>query len=57
MQQEKVELLFASWPAGKYSTSVNTIRKKCESINQGTTRKALYNPKLADAILKNGIFL
>lgn len=55
MQQEKVELVSAAWLAEKYSTSVDTIRRKCEGINQGTTGKALYNPKLADAILKNEV--
>lgn len=55
MKQEKAELVSAADLAAKYSTSVDTIRRKCGSINQGTTGKALYKPELADAILKNEI--
>ena len=55
MQQEKVELVSAAWLAERYSISVDSVRRKCAAINQGTTGKALYNPKLADAILKNEV--
>ena len=55
MKIEPVELVSNAWLAERYSISVDSVRRKCAAINQGTTGKALYNPKLADAILKNEV--
>ncbi|MCG2572432.1 DNA-binding protein [Acinetobacter sp. ME22] len=45
------ELVTASQLAALYNLSVNTIRDKLVSINQGTTGKGLYNPRLAHELL------
>lgn len=47
------ELVTASQLAALYNLSVNTIRDKLVSINQGTMGKGLYNPRLAHDILTN----
>lgn len=54
MKQQKQELVSAADLAAAYSLSVETIRRKLESINQGTLGKCLYNPALADTLLKQG---
>ena len=46
------KLVSASELASKYSVSVDTIRRKLASINQGTSGKFLYNPTHADTLLK-----
>lgn len=46
------KLVSASDLAEKYSVSVDTIRRKLASINQGTSGKFLYNPVLADTLFK-----
>lgn len=51
MRKMDQELLSASQLAEKYNLSINTIRDKLVSINQGTSGKSLYNPKLAHEIL------
>ncbi|MEN8319786.1 DNA-binding protein [Acinetobacter junii] len=51
---EKKKLVSVSELATKYSLSDETIRKKCASINRGTSGKHLYDPDDADAILRNG---
>ena len=45
------ELLSASQLAEKYNLSVPTIRDRLVSINQGTSGKCLYNPRLAHDLL------
>ncbi|MEG6544833.1 HTH domain-containing protein [Acinetobacter bereziniae] len=45
------ELLSASQLAEKYNISVQTVRRKLENFNQGTTGKYLYNAKIASDIL------
>lgn len=45
------ELVTASQLAVLYSLSVDTIRDKLTSINQGTVGKGLYNPSLAHDLL------
>ena len=55
MKLEPIELVSNAWLAERYSISVDSVRRRCAAINQGTRGKALYNPKLADAILKNEI--
>lgn len=54
LKQQKQELVSAAYLAGLYSISVDTVRRKLESINQGTQGKCLYNPVLADTLLKQG---
>jgi len=51
LKEVDTELLSASQLAKKYSLSVDTIRRKLEKFNQGTTGKYLYNSKIADEIL------
>lgn len=51
LKEVEMELVPASHLAKIYNLSVNTIRGKLASINQGTSGKALYNPKLAHALL------
>jgi hypothetical protein len=51
LKEVDTELLSASQLAKKYSLSVDTIRRKLEQFNQGTTGKYLYNSKIADEIL------
>ncbi|MFT4021837.1 MAG: DNA-binding protein [Acinetobacter sp.] len=46
-----VELVSASQLAAKYNLSTDTIRARLASINQGTTGKALYNPRRAHELL------
>lgn len=53
LEQEKLELVSAADLAVKYNLSVDTIRRKLSTINQGTEGKALYNPIQADALLKD----
>ena len=52
LEQEKQELVSASYLANLYSISTDTVRRKLESINQGGDGKCLYNPVLADTLLK-----
>jgi len=54
LKQEKIELVSAAYLAARYSISVDTVRRKLASINQGTEGKSLYNPILADNLLKSG---
>lgn len=54
LKQEKIELVSAAYLAARYSISVDTVRRKLTSINQGTEGKSLYNPVLADDLLKSG---
>lgn len=51
LKEVDVELVSASHLAQRYNLSVTTIRDKLVSINQGTTGKALYNPRLAHDLL------
>ena len=51
MQQEDVALVTAAHLALKYSLSVNTVRNRLISINQGTDGKHLYDPALAHTLL------
>ena len=51
LKEVEVELVPASHLAKIYNLSVNTIRNKLASINQGTNGKSLYNPKLAHTLL------
>lgn len=52
LKEVEVELVSAKDLANTYGVSVDTVRRKCDSINQGGVGKYLYNPKLADALLK-----
>lgn len=52
LKQNQVELVTASDLAIKYNLSVDTVRRKLEHINQGTSGKSLYNLNLADEILQ-----
>ncbi|KAA8735552.1 HTH domain-containing protein [Acinetobacter qingfengensis] len=54
LKQKKQELVSAAYLAGIYSISTDTVRRKLESINQGSDGKCLYNPVLAATILKQG---
>lgn len=51
MKKVNEELISASQLAIIYNLSINTIRDKLISINQGTPGKSLYNPKLAHDLL------
>ena len=51
LKEVETELLSASQLAKKYSLSVDTIRRKLEKFNQGTSGKYLYDSKIADEIL------
>lgn len=51
LKEVEAELLSASQLAKKYSLSVDTIRRKLEKFNQGTSGKYLYDSKIADGIL------
>lgn len=55
LKQEKQELVSAAYLANIYSLSVDTIRRKLETINQGSQGKCLYNPILAGTLLKQGL--
>jgi len=55
LKEVEVELVPASHLAKIYNLSVNTIRDKLVSINQGTNGKSLYNPKLAHTLLTQKI--
>ncbi|MBJ9903644.1 HTH domain-containing protein [Acinetobacter bereziniae] len=48
----KKKLVSASELAQKYGLSATTVREKLNSINQGTSGKHLYDPDLADVLLK-----
>lgn len=52
LKQNSLELVTASDLAMKYNLSVDTIRRKLECVNQGTTGKSLYNPHVAEKILQ-----
>ena len=52
LKQQKQELVSAAYLANLYSLSVDTVRRKLVNINQGTEGKSLYNPVLADQLLK-----
>lgn len=47
------ELLSASQIAEKYNISVQTVRRKLASFNQGTSGKYLYSAKIANEILSS----
>ena len=51
LKELEAELLSASQLAKKYNFSVDVIRDRLISINQGTKGKALYNPRLARDLL------
>lgn len=53
LKEVEAELLSASQLAKKYNLSVDTIRRKLEKFNQGTSGKCLYDSKIADGILSN----
>lgn len=48
----KKKLVSASELAQKYGLSATTVREKLNAINQGTSGKHLYDPDLADELLK-----
>lgn len=48
----KKKLVSASELALKYGLSATTVREKLSAINQGTSGKHLYDPDLADELLK-----
>lgn len=54
LKQKKQELVSAAYLANLYSISTDTVRRKLESINQGSEGKCLYNPTLAATLLKEG---
>ncbi|RYL26539.1 DNA-binding protein [Acinetobacter piscicola] len=51
LKEVEVKLVSAAQLAKIYNLSVNTIRDKLVSINQGTAGKCLYNPQLAHNVL------
>ena len=51
IEQVEEELVSASQLAATYNLSVDTIRERLVAINQGTTGKCLYNPRLAHELL------
>jgi hypothetical protein len=51
LKEVDVQLVTAAHLARIYNLSVNTIRDRLISINQGTEGKSLYNPKLAHTLL------
>ncbi|AOA58295.1 DNA-binding protein [Acinetobacter larvae] len=52
LEKAKQELVTAAQLAKMHNISVDTIRRKLSSINQGTIGKALYDPELASGILQ-----
>lgn len=53
LKQVADELLSATQLSEKYSISVQTVRRKLENFNQGTSGKYLYNANVAHEILSN----
>jgi hypothetical protein len=53
LRVEKPALMSASQLALKYSLSSETIRQKLAVIKQGSGSKCLYDPLLADEILRS----
>ncbi|WP_151676080.1 HTH domain-containing protein [Acinetobacter soli] len=53
LKQVADELLSATQLAEKYNISVQTVRRKLENFNQGTSGKYLYNANVAHEILSN----
>ena len=51
LEKAKKELVSAAQLAAIYSLSVNTIRFRLITINQGTGGKFLYNPEAAHQLL------
>ena len=51
LEQIEEELASASQLAATYNLSVDTIRDRLVAINQGTSGKFLYNPRLAHELL------
>lgn len=51
LEKAKQELVSAAQLAKAYNLSVDTIRSKLISINQGTKGKCLYNPEAAHQLL------
>lgn len=51
LEQKKAELVGATELAKIYNLSVQTIRSRLASINQGTEGKFLYNPEMAHTLL------
>lgn len=51
LKEIQQELVTASQLAAKYNLSIVTIREKLASINQGTSGKSLYNPRLAHELI------
>lgn len=52
LEKARQDLVSAAQLAKTYSLSVDTIRRRLSVINQGTEGKALYDPNLADSILR-----
>ncbi|MCG7221194.1 DNA-binding protein [Acinetobacter sp. AG3] len=52
LKLEKRKLVSVSDLVTKYGFSDETIRNKLAVINQGTNRKHMYDPEVADALLK-----
>lgn len=51
LKELDVELVPAAHLAKLYNLSVDTVRERLASINQGTHGKCLYDPKLARTML------
>ncbi|MDM1758181.1 MULTISPECIES: DNA-binding protein [Acinetobacter] len=51
LKEVEIKLVSAAQLAKIYNLSVNTIRDKLASINQGTAGKFLYNPTHAHTLL------
>lgn len=51
LEKAKQGLVGAAQLAKTYNLSINTIRTKLASINQGTEGKCLYNPDKAHTLL------
>lgn len=53
LEKAKQELVTAAQLAKIYNLSVNTIRSRLLTINQGTEGKCLYNPESAHELIMN----
>lgn len=52
LKLEKRKLVSVAQLVAKYGLSDETIRNKLSIINQGTKGKHMYDPEVADALLK-----
>lgn len=52
MKRSEDDLMSSSQLALKYNVSVQTVRRKLSEYNQGSDGKFLYNPLIADEILR-----